>query len=292
MEMRENRGKLKMEHRKLTAILLSIFVVTMAFGQTYLINQTFVTVPPTDWTNGATAPTHGTTGYDDANSLLFSENSSLTSIVTPAVTDPDRITFYHRKSNNAGYGDFTVYSGPSVTGPWTSVVSITSFSQTYTQSATELSLSSGTYYFKLERSNSNKKDLYIDVFQVTKSIVPSTSSLIDFTYEQSNGPSDEQSFTVSGGDLTANITLTAPSNYEISESSGTGFGSNITLTQSGGIVSSTPIYVRLISGLSPGPYDDEDITIISTGKISKTVTCSGFVGPWVLNVKVFIEGGM
>jgi len=127
---------------------------------------------------------------------------------------------------------------------------------------------------------------------VRVSITPSTTSLTDFFYVTDTGPSSEQSFTVSGQDLTANISVSAPTNYEISTSSGSGFGPSLTLTQSSGSVSSTTIYVRLKSGLSEGSYNGENITISSTGKTSKTVSCSGSVGPLVLNVKVFVEGAL
>ncbi len=59
-----------------------------------------------------------------------------------------------------------------------------------------------------------------------------------------NSTSTEQSVSVSGVNLTANILVTPPSGFEISTTSGSGFSSSpITLTQSGGTVSSTPIYV-------------------------------------------------
>mgnify|MGYP000385061551 CR=1 FL=1 len=57
-------------------------------------------------------------------------------------------------------------------------------------------------------------------------------------------PSAEQSYSVSGSNLTDDITLTAPADFEISETSGSGFGNSLTLTQSGGDVAETPIYVR------------------------------------------------
>ncbi|MDD3524338.1 MAG: hypothetical protein PHQ41_06550, partial [Candidatus Cloacimonetes bacterium] len=61
------------------------------------------------------------------------------------------------------------------------------------------------------------------------SITLSTDPLSDFTYVFGNGPSAAQSFTVSGANLTQNITLTAPTSYEISISSESGYTSSITL---------------------------------------------------------------
>ncbi|MDZ7795852.1 MAG: hypothetical protein U5N56_01900 [Candidatus Marinimicrobia bacterium] len=108
------------------------------------------------------------------------------------------------------------------------------------------------------------------------SMAVSPTTLTGFTTDPDT-PSPEQSFTVSGQDLTANISLSAPASYEISATSGSGFGSSLTLTRSGGTVNSTTIYVRLRSGLSAGSYDGEDITISTAGASDKTVTCSGVV---------------
>ena len=127
---------------------------------------------------------------------------------------------------------------------------------------------------------------------MTISIAVDITDISDLSYYVGDGPSEEQSFTVFGVDLIDDITLSAPTNYEISEASESGYGSAITLTESNGIVAETTIYVRLKAGLSAGSYSSEDITISSTGKISKTVTCSGFVGYWILNIKVFIQGAL
>jgi len=110
-------------------------------------------------------------------------------------------------------------------------------------------------------------------------ITVSTSSLTGFSYLFGNGPSAEQSFTTEGSNLTTDITLTPPTNYEISLLTGGAFAPTnpITLTQSGGAVSSTTIYTRLKAGLSAADYDGEDITASSTGATDKTVTCSGSV---------------
>jgi hypothetical protein len=56
--------------------------------------------------------------------------------------------------------------------------------------------------------------------------------------------SDEQIYNVSGEDLTEAISITAPADFEISITSGSGFTSALDLEPSGGVVSETPIYVR------------------------------------------------
>jgi hypothetical protein len=61
----------------------------------------------------------------------------------------------------------------------------------------------------------------------------------------SGSASVAQSYTVAGSNLTANIVITAPTHFEVSVTSATaGFAGSQTLTQSGGNVAATTIYVR------------------------------------------------
>jgi hypothetical protein len=87
-------------------------------------------------------------------------------------------------------------------------------------------------------------------------------------------PSAAQSFAVSGIDLTDAITVTAPTNFEVSLSSGSSFGSSVTTTApTSGTVASTTVYVRYnptSAGTSSG-----DISASSSGASSKTVAVNG-----------------
>ena len=102
-----------------------------------------------------------------------------------------------------------------------------------------------------------------------------------FTYTPGNGPSPEQTFTVKGNNLTGSIIITAPANYEISALSGASFvgTSSLTITQSGGIVSTQTIYIRLKSGLAQGTAYNGNVTISSTGATSLLISAAGTVAP-------------
>jgi uncharacterized repeat protein (TIGR02543 family) len=76
-------------------------------------------------------------------------------------------------------------------------------------------------------------------------------------------------FAVSGSSLTDNITLTAPAGYEIS--SGSGYSTSLVLIQSGGVVSSTTINVRLAATTAVGTYAGT-ILLTSTGATSVNVS--------------------
>ncbi len=110
-------------------------------------------------------------------------------------------------------------------------------------------------------------------------VVAASGDLNEFTYAYGSGPSDAQSINVSGSLLTANVTVTASGNYEVSLSENSGYASSVTLTQSAGSVSSTPVYIRLKSGLNSGTYstNSDKITVSSTGATDVTVALSGSV---------------
>lgn len=124
---------------------------------------------------------------------------------------------------------------------------------------------------------------------LAKAITISTTTLTGFTYAASGGgPSAEQSFTVSGVALTGNLTITPPTDYEISTGTGGAFvaTSPITLTPTNGVVSTTTIYVRLKASLSAGNYNTENIVCASSGATTQNVTCSGSVTVPVITFSV------
>ena len=115
---------------------------------------------------------------------------------------------------------------------------------------------------------------YANIFSITQNQMPLTPSI---TVSGSLTPiticygtnSATQTVTVSGSDLTANITATAPAGYEISLASGTGFASSITLTKSGTTVASTTVYVRLQGSASNNASGN--IAFTSTGATTRNV---------------------
>ncbi|WP_111706998.1 lamin tail domain-containing protein [Lutibacter citreus] len=106
----------------------------------------------------------------------------------------------------------------------------------------------------------------------------STSSVNGLDYVTGLGPSVEGVFNVSGENLTNNIVITSPINFEISETSGGGWTSTITLVRVGASISTTAIYVRLKSGLSIGSYTQEGL-ITSSDAVGKNISLTGIVSP-------------
>jgi Lamin Tail Domain/Secretion system C-terminal sorting domain len=125
-------------------------------------------------------------------------------------------------------------------------------------------------------------------YSTTPSSTPTISvgsAVSGLDYFEGNGPSNEGTFTVSGINLTADITVTAPTDFEVSLTSGSGFGASVIVTQSGGTAASTTVYARLVAGLTSNPYSG-DVTASSTGATDKTVNLSGTVSPAVPQITI------
>ncbi len=84
-----------------------------------------------------------------------------------------------------------------------------------------------------------------------------------------------QSFTVAGTTLTDNITVTAPTGYELSLSAAGTYSSSLTLQHSGGTVNTTSVYVRLIKTATGTPSGN--ITSASSNAITRNTAVSGTV---------------
>jgi hypothetical protein len=93
--------------------------------------------------------------------------------------------------------------------------------------------------------------------------------------------SAEQTFEVSGNFLTDDIVITAPGEFEVSLTSGAGFGPSVTLTPIGGDVANTVIYVRL-NGAAANPNQTGDVTIASAGVTDQTIALTGETFEYVL----------
>ena len=102
-----------------------------------------------------------------------------------------------------------------------------------------------------------------------------TEQLFGFRYEQGEGPSDAQHFSVTGANLTGNVILTAPEHFEICVTASGNYGTTLTLPPSNGQVSQM-VYVRLKAGLSAGRYMGETLTL-NSGSISREINLNGEV---------------
>ena len=113
-------------------------------------------------------------------------------------------------------------------------------------------------------------------------VVPSTegylsvspTSLSGFQADAGFVTSDPQSIAIIGNNLQANLTITAPTGYEVCATSNGTYNNTLTLTPADGSLR-TNVYVRLSSNVNPGNYNG-NLTLTS-GSTTVTISLSGTV---------------
>jgi hypothetical protein len=138
----------------------------------------------------------------------------------------------------------------------------------------------GTHHDDLVISNPDANDALVLVTADGSNPVPTISvsgTLNPFNTVGFN-PSAEQSYSVSGSNLTTAISIAAPAEFEVSLTAATGFGSNVsTAAPVAGDVPLTTIFVRYNPG--SGTAHSGDITHDSTGAAQQLLGVSGTVTP-------------
>ncbi len=114
-----------------------------------------------------------------------------------------------------------------------------------------------------------------------------TGSLTSFA-TTTGSPSAAQSFSASGANLTGNITVTAPTDYEVSLDN-SAFSSSLTLPQVSGTVASTPVYVR-IAATAPVGNPAGQVTLTSTGATSQNIAVTGTVASATSGFTTWAQG--
>lgn len=125
---------------------------------------------------------------------------------------------------------------------------------------------------QLKFTNLGVRDLLLGV---GPTIVLSRSDMLDFVYEEGNGPSPMQSFTVKASGLSDSVTLDAPTNFEIS-TDGSSFSPSLTLSQTNGFIDEVNIYIQFKAGLELGIYN-ETLNATSSGATQQDVNLRGEV---------------
>lgn len=109
---------------------------------------------------------------------------------------------------------------------------------------------------------------------ITDPVINVTGSLTSFSTIQGT-PSASQSFAASGSNLVSSIEVTAPANYEVSLDN-TAFAPSVNLVPSGGIVASTPVYVR-IAATAPVGNPAGLVSLTNPGAETKNISVTGTV---------------
>lgn len=105
--------------------------------------------------------------------------------------------------------------------------------------------------------------------------ITTSGTLSNFGNVCTGANSTEQSYTVSGDNLVANVTVTAPTGFQVSTTSGSGFGSSVTLSQSGGDLVGEPVTVYVRFSPSATGAASGNITHTSTSATTQNVAAAG-----------------
>ena len=122
------------------------------------------------------------------------------------------------------------------------------------------------FTFFAENSTSNGAMIILDDLEYTNgltafvptspTILPSVTSLDAFQYIENEGPSDPESFTVSGSSLdpaSGDLLVSAPTNFEVSLDDIT-YSSSVLIPYTGGEILNATVYARLEAGLAVNTY--------------------------------------
>ena len=134
------------------------------------------------------------------------------------------------------------------------------------------------YVYAKASGTSSSRKIYIRNVAFTGAIINanvpvislSASSLTSFGAIVAGNSSAVQSYTVSGSRLTADVVVTAPSPFQVSIDNTT-FGSSATLTQSGGTLAESTLYVKCVSITGVGTINGT-ISHESAGAVTKSIS--------------------
>ena len=223
----------------------------------FTLSGTTVTVPSSSnvevFTLGASTHTddHWTLHASGTEGYLYAANSSNNHLKT-------------RASNDDGNSEWDI----SISSDIASIVAQGSYTHNVMQ------YNSGSSIFACYGSAS-QTDLKIYRKSTTDPTITAPSSLTGFTYNYGEGP-DTKTMEVSGKNLTGNLTVELEEGNYLISLNNSDWTTSLTLTATAGVVSSTTIYVRLVSGLNAGTHNGS-ISVSGGGATTKNVTLEGSV---------------
>lgn len=158
-------------------------------------------------------------------------------------------------------------------GAFTTVGTTTGSSSNYNYSTSDNSMPTGVNRYILQMTYNGNTYTSTDTITISNqpTLTTSVSSLSAFA-QTIGSPSSQQNFTLTGTNLSADATITAPTSFQVSLNNST-WSSSVNVTQSAGSISATIIYVRLNAG-SNGSYSG-NVTCATTGGTTLNVAVSG-----------------
>lgn len=173
---------------------------------------------------------------------------------------------------------YELYRSANRNSGYTKINEVNAVSDTlYNFQLTDALPAAGTsYYYYVVASKSGLSSHYTDTLEISSVPTINISGTIQAFTQNLGTPSTGQTATVSGVNLTGDIQLTPPVNFEISRDGGTTWISNpsvINLTPTANTVAATTISVRL-NAAANGSYNDS-IKLTTAGGITKYIKLLG-----------------
>ena len=216
-------------------------------------------------------------GNDSVRFVQEPTNAATGAAITPAITVELIDQFGNRTTSTASI-TLAIGANPG-TSTLTGGAATAAVAGLATFAAVSLN-NAGTGYTLVASSGALTTDTSA-TFNITVTPTPTilvTGALTGFTTTGVSVPSAQQSYNVSGTNLTANISISPPAHFQISLVGGGGFAATdpIVLTQAGGTVASTQIFVRYNPTNTSTPHTG-NITHTSTGATAQNQAVSGTI---------------
>jgi pectate lyase len=206
-------------------------------------------------------------GGDGGKRIIVARSGSAVSWLPTDASAVSGVSSKYSSATNLGSGNKCVFDG---TG---STVTVTELTQNTTYHF-------AIYEYNVGTNNSqNYNSISPGIGNQTTLAVPTlvvTPTSLSFGNVGLNTTSNEQFYAVAGESLnptSGDIVVTAPSGFEISTTSGSGFGPSLTLSYSGSVLAATDIYIRFIP-TSLTTYNG-NISNVGGGATAKNVNVIG-----------------
>lgn len=272
--------------KKIYFLLVAMVVTSLSFGQTTIFDAAGGGAYPAGWTDTNNVAANV---IDRGTYYLVEAGAPADEIVT-AIYDLSTYSSATLTLDVASFGGAVNHSQAKIE---ISDNGGTTFTQVETSTTTtgssyisggSFAISSLTNQVQIRISNNGTttdergvrlRNLKLEAIGTTPEItITPVTSVSNLDYFEGNGPSAEGSFTVEGFNLTTNIAVNAPTEFEVSLTSGSGFGPMVTVPQTG----ETTVYARLAGGYLANTYSG-DVTASATGATNQTIALNGTVSP-------------
>jgi len=220
---------------------------------------------------------HGTANYSAPYALRLLKNTAEAPsyAITPALNSAGSISFW-------AYGStvkpIVIYKSIDGGTNWVLVDTVMTGSGTFIFCSVTINDASSNLKLKIENGTGAGNDLNFDDVEITTysaapTIMLSAASLQSFGTIVAGSSSSSSSYSLSAYNLTGNVSVNAPTGYQLSLDE-TNYSNTISIPQSAGIINTTNIYVRFTPSSAIGSVDG-NISHESAGAETKYVSVSG-----------------